>query len=97
MNIKLLIAGAAAIIVVSSSFAQQREFVAPDDGFKSAMTRAELRQDLRTGDRDMWHKRDGQDTLYSAGTESRKGVRAETARTAQARHIVNVKDLYFGS
>jgi hypothetical protein len=97
MNIKLLIGGAAALIAFSSAFAQQREFVAPDAGFKSAMTRAEIRQDLRTGDRATWHQRDGQDTFYSAGTESRKDVRAETASTARARHTVNVNDLYFGS
>lgn len=97
MNIKLLIGGAAAIIAVNSAFAQQREFIAPDAGFKSVTTRAETRNDLRTGDRSSWHQRDGQDTRYTAGTESRKDVRAETARTARARHTVNVKDLYFGS
>jgi hypothetical protein len=97
MDIKLLIGGAAAIIAVSSAFAQQREFIAPDAGFKSVITRAEIRNDLRTGDRSSWHQRDGQDARYTAGTESRKDVRAETARTARARHTVNVKDLYFGS
>jgi hypothetical protein len=97
MNITLLIGGAAAIIAVSSAYAQQREFIAPDAGFKSVMTRAEMRQDLRTGDRSAWHQRDGQDTVYTAGAESRKAIRAETARTARARHTVNVNDLYFGS
>jgi hypothetical protein len=97
MNIKLLFGGAIAIIAVNSAFAQQREFIAPDAGFKSVVTRAEMRQDLRTGDRSAWHQRDGQDTGYTAGTESRKDVRAETARTARARHTVNVQDLYFGS
>ncbi len=96
MDIKLLI-GAAAIIAVSSAFAQQREFIAPDAGFKSVVTRAEIRNDLRTGDRSSWHQRDGQDARYAAGIESRKDVRAETARTARARHTVNVEDLYFGS
>jgi len=97
MDIKLLIGGAAAVIAVSSAFAQQREFIAPDAGFKPVMTRAETRNDLRTGDRSSWHQRDGQDTRYTAGTESREDVRAETARTAQARHSFNVNDLYFGS
>jgi hypothetical protein len=96
MYIKLM-AGAAAIIAVSSAFAQQREFVAPDNGFKSAMTRAEIRQELRSGDRGAWRQRDGQDMVYSVGAASRKDVRAETARTARARHAVNVNDLYFGS
>jgi hypothetical protein len=97
MNIKLLIGGAAAIIAVSSAFAQQREFISPDAGFKSVVTRAEVRNELRTGDRATWHQRDGQDPAYIAGTESRKDVRAETVRTAHGRHTVNVKDLYFGS
>ena len=97
MNIKLIISGAVAIIAVSSAFAQQQEFVSPDAGFKSVATRAEMRQDLRTGDRSAWHQRDGQDLRYIAGTENRKDVRAETARTARARHAVDVRDLYFGS
>lgn len=97
MNIKLLIGGAAAFIAASSVFAQQQEFIAPDAGFKSVVTRAEMRQDMRTGNRSAWHQRDGQDMAYIAGTESRKNVRAETVRTAQGRHTVNVKDLYFGS
>jgi hypothetical protein len=97
MNIKLLMGGAAAIIAASSAFAQQQEFIAPDAGFKSVMTRAEVRQDLRTGDRSAWHQHDGQDTVYAARTESRKNIRAEIARTARARHTVNVNDLYFGS
>lgn len=97
MNIKLLIGGVFAVIAVNSAFAQQREFISPDAGFKSVGTRAEVRQDLRTGDRSAWHHRDGQDVIYQSGTESRKDVRAEIARTARARHAVNVKDLYFGS
>jgi hypothetical protein len=97
MSIKQLIVGTAAMIVVSSASSQQLEFVASDAGFKSAMTRAELRQDLRTGDRTAWHQRDGQDMVYSSGKESRKDVRAETERTARARRTVDVKDLYFGS
>jgi hypothetical protein len=97
MNIKLIVGGAAAILAVSSALAQQREFIAPDAGFKSVATRAEMRQDLLTGDRSAWHQRDGQDQRYTAGTESRKDVRAETARTARARHAVDVRDLYFGS
>lgn len=97
MDIRLIIGGATAVIAVSSSFAQQQEFIAPDAAFKSIGTRAEMRQDLRTGDRSAWHQRDGQDMNYTAGAESRKDVRAETARTARARHTVNVKDLYFGS
>jgi hypothetical protein len=97
MNIKLILAGAAAIIAGSSAFAQQREFIAPDSGFKSVATRAELRQDLSTGDQSARRQRDGQDMRYAAGTESRQNVRSETARTARARHTVDVRDLYFGS
>ncbi len=97
MSIKQLIVGTAAIIAVSSAFSQQREFVSPDAGFKSAMTRAEMRQDFRTGDRSAWHQRDGQDMVYSSGMESRQAVRTEAQRTARARRTVNVNDLYFGS
>jgi hypothetical protein len=97
VNIKLMVGGAAAIIAASSAFAQQREFTSPDAGFKSVATRAEIRQDLRTGDRSAWHQRDGQDLRYTAGTESRKDVRGELIRTARARHTVDVSDLYFGS
>jgi hypothetical protein len=97
MNIKQFIVGTAAIIAVSSAFSQQREFVSPDAGFKSVMTRAEMRQDLRSGDRSAWHQRDGQDMVYSRGMERRQDVRAEAQRTARTRRTGNVNDLYFGS
>lgn len=97
MSIKQFIVGTAAIIAVSSAFSQQQEFVSPDAGFKPVMTRAEMRQDLRTGDRSAWHQRDGQDMVYSGGTESRQAVRAEAQKTARARRTVNVNDVYFGS
>lgn len=42
MNVKQLIA-AAAVFTAGSAFAHQTEFVAPDAGFKSSLTRAEVR------------------------------------------------------
>jgi hypothetical protein len=46
MNIKKLITAVAVFAAAGSAFAQQAEFVAPDAGFKSTLTRAEVRQDL---------------------------------------------------
>jgi hypothetical protein len=97
MDIKQLTVAAALIIAAGSAFAQKTTtWVVPDAGFKSTMTRAEVRNDLRTGDRRAWHHRDGEDMVYSAGPQSRKDVRGEAFRTARARHTVNVNDIYFG-
>lgn len=97
MDIKHLMAAAAMIITASSAFAQKSTtWVVPDAGFKSSMTRAEVRNELRTGDRRAWHHRDGEDMVYSAGPQSRKDVKAEIARTARAQSRRNVNDPYFG-
>ncbi len=97
MNIKQLMAATVAIIAVGSAFAQQRTtWVVPDAGFKSSMTRAEVRNELRHGDRSAWQHRDGEDMVYSPTAQSRRDVRAEIARTARAGNIPNVNRLYFG-
>lgn len=98
MNGRQLLA-VAAMMMAGSAFAQKAmTWVVPDAGFKSTMTRAEVRNELRNGDRHAWHQRDGEDSFYAAGPQSlsRKDVRAEVARTAQARHINSVNDPYFG-
>jgi hypothetical protein len=99
MNVKQLLAAAAMITMAGSAFAQkQTTWVVPDAGFKSTMTRAEVRNEMRTGDRRTWHQRDGEDMVYSAApqSQSRKDVRSEIARTAHARHATNTNGLYFG-
>ncbi|MET0962697.1 MAG: DUF4148 domain-containing protein [Noviherbaspirillum sp.] len=96
MNIRHLMAAAVTMIAVGSAVAQQRTtWVVPDAGFKSSLTRAEVRNELRHGDRSAWHHRDGEDMVYSS-TASRKDVRAEIARTARAGSGGNVNRLYFG-
>jgi hypothetical protein len=97
MDIKQLMAAAAIIIAAGSAFAQKTTtWVVPDAGFKSTMTRAEVRNELRTGDRRAWHHRDGEDMVYATGPQSRKDVRGEVIRTARARRTVSVNDIYFG-
>ena len=99
MNVKQLLAAAAMITMAGSAFAQkQMTWVVPDAGFKSAMTRAEVRNELRTGDRRAWHQRDGEDMTYAASPQSqnRKDVRSEIVRTARAQHTTNTNGLYFG-
>lgn len=100
MNIKNIIATVALFAAAGSTFAQQTEFVAPDGGFKPALTRAQVRQDLAhayTQDDVVQRQHDGQDTRYANGTQSREDVRKEAARAAQTRHAGNVNDLYFGA
>jgi hypothetical protein len=100
MNIKNIIATAALFAAAGSSFAQQTEFVAPDAGFKPALTRAEVRQDLAQAfvqGNTAQRQHDGQDTQVAGGSQSREQVRKEAARAAQSRHAGDVNDLYFGA
>lgn len=97
MNVKQLMAAAIAIFAVGSAFAQERTtWVVPDAGFKSSMTRAEVRNELRHGDRSTWQHRDGEDMVYSSTATSRRDIRAEIARTARAGNNPSVNRLYFG-
>lgn len=97
MNIRHLMAAAVTMIAVGSAVAQQRTtWVVPDAGFKSSLTRAEVRNELRHGDRSAWQHRDGEDMVYSPTAQSRSDVRAEIARTASAGNTANVNSLYFG-
>lgn len=100
MNIKNLIAAVAVFAAAGSAFAQQTESVAPDAGFQSSVTRAEVRQDLgRAASQGAIAQRqhDGQDTVYTASTRSRQEVRGEARQSAQFRRAGNVNDLYFGA
>jgi hypothetical protein len=98
MKTKNLIA-AIAVFAAGSAFAQQAEFVAPDAGFKPALTRAQVRQELNTAyaaGNVAQRQHDGQDTQYAASSNSREQVRAEAVKAAQARHYGDVNDTYFG-
>ncbi|MET0963691.1 MAG: DUF4148 domain-containing protein [Noviherbaspirillum sp.] len=100
MNIRNIIAAAAVFAAAGSSFAQQTEFVAADTGFKPALTRAEVRQELTQAYAQgavVQRQHDGQDSQFAAGSQTREQVRAEAARAAQTRHAGNVNDLYFGA
>ena len=100
MNVKNLIAAVAVFAAAGSAFAQQTEFVAPDAGFKSTMTRAEVRQDLTQAASQgaiVQRQHDGQDPVYAAGTRSRQDVRGEATQSARNHRAGNVNDLYFGA
>ena len=99
MDFKKLVAVTAIFVVAGGAYAQQTEFIAPDAGFKSAVTRSEV----RTGQREAYagglvaqRQHDGQDPLYFAGTQNRKDVRSEMIMSAKANHAGDVRDKYFG-
>ncbi len=96
MNIKKLFAAVAVFVAAGSAFAQQNEFVAPDAGFKSSLTRAVVRQDTAQG-AIAQRQHDGQDTVYVASGRSRQEIRAEATQSAQSRRAGNVNSLYFGA
>ena len=100
MNVKNLIAAVAVFAAAGSAFAQQTEFVAPDAGFQSSLTRAEVRQDLAQAAGQgaiVQRQHDGQDTVYAAGGRNRQDVRAEAIRSARLHRAGDVNDLYFGA
>jgi hypothetical protein len=100
MNVKNLFAAVAVFAAAGSAFAQQTEFVAPDAGFTSSVTRAEVRQDLASASREgltVQRQHDGQDSAVATGNRSRQDVRAEAIRSASSRRAGNVNDLYFGA
>jgi Domain of unknown function (DUF4148) len=100
MNIKNLIAAVAVFAAAGSAFAQQTEFVAPDAGFQSKLTRAEVRQDLaraQSQGQTAQQEHDGQDTQYAASSRSRQEVKAEAAaQAAKNRSRQAVNNIYFG-
>jgi tRNA A37 threonylcarbamoyladenosine dehydratase len=99
MNVKQVLGAAAMVMMAGMAFAEKpTEWTVPDAAFKSAMTRAEVRNDLRNDDRHAWHQRDGEDMVYSAEPQrqSRSDVRTEIARTAHSQRANNINSLYFG-
>lgn len=100
MNIKNIIATAAIFAATGSAFAQQAEFVPADAGFKPALTRAEVRQELAqayTQGDVVQRMHDGQDTQFARSNQTREQVSKEATRAAQTRHAGDVNDLYFGA
>ena len=99
MDIKKLIAAVAVFAAAGSAFAQQTEFFQPDAGFKSTMTRAEVRQDVTKAASQgklVMQQHTGQDPVYAKGERSRAEVRAEAAEEAQQHHAGDVSSPYFG-
>jgi hypothetical protein len=100
MNVKNLIAAVAMFAAAGSAFAQQTEFVAPDAGFQSSLTRAEVRQSLAQASVQgaiVQRQHDGQDTVHAAGSRSRQDVRAEFIQSTRPHRAGDVNYLYFGA
>lgn len=99
MLVKKLIAAVAVFAAAGSVYAQQTEFVAPDAGVKSTLTRAEVRQEMLSAYRDhamVQQQHTGQDPVYAKGQRSREEVRAEAAEAARQSRAGDVMSPYFG-
>ena len=100
MDVKKLIAAVAVCAAAGSAFAQQTEFFQPDAGFKSILTRAEVRQQMAKAysqGKLVQQQHTGQDPVYAKGERSRAEVRAEAIQSAQFRRAGDVNNLYFGA
>lgn len=76
MNAKQLIAAAAVFAAAGSAFAQQTEFVAPDAGFVSSKTRAEVVAEMGQAYHEgtlVTQQRDGADTVQLARSNTAPG------------------------
>ena len=99
MFVKKLIVAVAVFTATASAFAQQSEFVAPDAGVKSTLSRAEVRREMLKayGAHSMVQQQHtGQDPFYAKGERSRSEVRAEAAKAARQYHAGDVTNPYFG-
>lgn len=99
MNVKNLITAVAVFAAAGSAFAQQTEFVAPDAGAKSTLTRAEVRQEMLSAYRNhtmVQQQHPGHDPVYAKGQRSRAEVRAEAAEVARQYRAGDVSSPYFG-
>jgi hypothetical protein len=99
MKTQKLIVAVAVFAATASAFAQQTEFVAPDAGVKSTLTRAEVRQEMLTayGAHSMVQQQHtGQDPVYAKGERTRSEVRAEAAKAARQFQAGDVMNPYFG-
>lgn len=91
---------AALIVATGSAFAQQTEFVAPDAGSESTLTRAEVHRYLveaQAQGRTAMREHDGQDTVYARSEKARQDVKIEKARaTGDRNRGLPLDSLYFG-
>jgi hypothetical protein len=99
MKIQKLIVAVAVFAATASVYAQQTEFVAPDAGMTSTLTRAEVRQEMLSAYRNramVQQQHTGQDPVYAKGQRSREEVRAEAAEAARHSRAGDVESPYFG-
>jgi hypothetical protein len=99
MIVKKLMAAVTVFAAASAAFAQQTEFVAPDAGAKSTLTRAEVRQEMLQAysqGRLVQQQHTGQDPVYAKSQRSRAEVRAEAREAARQQHAGDVNSPYFG-
>ena len=99
MKIQKLIVTVAVFASTASAYAQQTEFVAPDAGAKSTLTRAEVRQEMLEAYRNhalVQQQHTGQDPVYAKGQRTREEVRAEATRAARQFQAGDVTSPYFG-
>lgn len=99
MNTRHFILSAALTVAAAGAQAQQTEFRAPDSGFHSALTRAEVRasqRDAHVAGLTPQQMHDGQDMHYAAGTYSRRDVRADAIQSARLHRRDGARSIYFG-
>lgn len=99
MNTRHLVLFAALATAAAGIQAQQTEFRPPDSGFRSALTRAEVRASQReafVAGLTPQKMHDGQDMHYSAGTQTRRDVRAEAIQSARLHRRDGTRSIYFG-
>ena len=94
-----MISAVVAFAAAGTAFAQQSEFVAPDAGFKSNATRAEVRQaeaNAYAAGTAVQQQRDGKDHAYVT-TRSREDIRAEHTKAAKSQRPADISNIYFGA
>lgn len=99
MDIRHPVLLAALAMAAAGINAQQTEFRAPDSGFHSALTRAQVRSDQRdafvTGLTPQ-KMHDGQDWRPGPGTQTRREVRMEAIQSARLHRQDGARGMYFG-
>ncbi len=99
MNTRHLVLFAVLATAAAGVPAQQTEFRAPDSGFHSALTRAEVRAGQREASiagLTSQKMHDGQDIRYTAGAQTRRDVRADAIQSARLHRRDGTRSIYFG-
>ena len=99
MNTTHLVLFAVLATAAAGIQAQQTEFRAPDSGFHSSLTRAEVRADQRdafVAGLTPQKMHDGQDMHYAAGSQARRDVRADAIQSARLHRRDGTRSIYFG-